>query len=186
VGNVPDAPGWVKGVPPLAVEYADQGQDEADLAVKIREFLAAGTRFVWVVRLAGPRRVEVFEPGREVRTAGPGEELAAPGVLQNPVPVEALYDWRIGQQVTLRNLLQRQGYQDLEAVLERGRSEGQLATLRDAVLAVAQARGLASSALRESVARCDDTVLLRSMHRRAVTAASDAEIAGFPADDVVT
>src|SRR5690606_20834455 len=28
VGNVPDRPGWVKGVPPLAVEYAGTGQDE--------------------------------------------------------------------------------------------------------------------------------------------------------------
>lgn len=36
VGNVPDDPGWVRGVPPLAVEYADVGQDEADLQSKIR------------------------------------------------------------------------------------------------------------------------------------------------------
>ncbi|KOR27627.1 hypothetical protein TI05_13475, partial [Achromatium sp. WMS3] len=28
VGNVPNAPGWVAGVPPLAVEYADTGQNE--------------------------------------------------------------------------------------------------------------------------------------------------------------
>ncbi len=43
VGNVPSEPGWVKGVPPLAVEYADTGQDEADLTVKLGELLAAGT-----------------------------------------------------------------------------------------------------------------------------------------------
>src|SRR5882672_3978260 len=61
VGNVPNAPGWVKGVPPLAVEYADTGQDENDLTSKIAELLAAGTRHVWVVRLIGPRRVEVHE-----------------------------------------------------------------------------------------------------------------------------
>jgi hypothetical protein len=29
------------------VEYADTGQDEADLAVKIRELLAAGTCLIW-------------------------------------------------------------------------------------------------------------------------------------------
>ncbi|MCP3961873.1 MAG: hypothetical protein GY719_28865, partial [bacterium] len=54
VGNVPREPGWVKGVPPLAVEYADTGQDEADLKVKIKELLDAGTELVWVVRLTGP------------------------------------------------------------------------------------------------------------------------------------
>lgn len=37
VGNVPDAPGWIEGVPPLAVEYADTGQDEKELATKISE-----------------------------------------------------------------------------------------------------------------------------------------------------
>ncbi len=34
-GTIPDAPGWVKGVPRLAVEYADTGQDEDDLVAKI-------------------------------------------------------------------------------------------------------------------------------------------------------
>jgi hypothetical protein len=46
LGNVPDEPGWVLGVPPLAVEYADVGQDEADLQSKIRTLVNAGTRFV--------------------------------------------------------------------------------------------------------------------------------------------
>src|SRR5438270_104860 len=48
VGNVPDSPGFVAGVPPLAVEYADTGTDERDLAAKVGEFLAAGTQHVWV------------------------------------------------------------------------------------------------------------------------------------------
>jgi len=46
IGNVPKEPGWVQGSPLLAVEYADTGQDEKDLPVKIRELLDAGTRFV--------------------------------------------------------------------------------------------------------------------------------------------
>ncbi|HXU32848.1 MAG TPA: hypothetical protein VN851_19935, partial [Thermoanaerobaculia bacterium] len=46
VGNVPNAPDWVQGAPPLAVEYADTGQDEKELAVKISELLAAGTQIV--------------------------------------------------------------------------------------------------------------------------------------------
>jgi len=99
VGNVPREPGWVKGVPPLAVEYADTGQDEADLATKIRELLDAGTKLIWVVRLTGPRRVEIHQSGRKKRIARPGEELRAPGILRNPVPVEALYDWEMGQKI---------------------------------------------------------------------------------------
>ncbi len=130
VGNVPDAPGWVSGAPPLAVEYADIGQDEAGLRDKVAALLAAGTRYVWVVRLAGPRRVEVHERDGGRFVATPGQELRAPGVLRNPVPVEALYDADAAHRVALRNLLQRQGYEDLDAVREEGREEGLAPILR--------------------------------------------------------
>ncbi len=126
VGNVPDAPGWIAGVPPLAVEYADSGQDEQELQDKIRELLAAGTRYLWVVRLQGPRRVEVYEPGLPCRSLYPGQELKAPGVLKNPLPVEALYDPKAAHEVALRNLLQRKGYDSLDAVSAQGRTEGEL------------------------------------------------------------
>src|SRR5262245_37813302 len=139
VGNVPDQPGWIAGVPPLAVEYAGSGQDESKLQEKIAILLQAGTRWVWVVRLLGPRRVEVHTRGEAVRTFGQGEELRAPGVLQNPVKVEELIDRRAAHAATLRNLLQRQGYADLEAVREEGREEGR----GTAVLTVLAARGIA-------------------------------------------
>jgi Uma2 family endonuclease len=127
VGNVPDAPGWVPGAPPLAVEYADVGQDEADLQSKIETLLAAGTRYVWVVRLTGVRRVEVYAPRVPHYLAYPGQSLEAPGVLQNPVPVEALYDPEAAHEAALRNLLQRRGFASLEAVREVGREEGEVA-----------------------------------------------------------
>jgi len=38
--------------------------------------------------------------------------------------VEALYDRKAGRAATLRNLLQREGYADLESVLEQGKQEG--------------------------------------------------------------
>ncbi len=185
VGNVPQEPGWVKGVPPLAVEYADTGQDERDLKVKIRELLAAGTRFVWVVRLVGPRRVEVHEPGRDKRIVRPGEELQAPGVLANPVPVEALYDWEVGSEVTLRNLLQRHGYASLDAVRSeaaaegetKGKLEGEIATLRSSVLEVLALRDLpAGDDVRAAISSCRDVARLKRWHRRAVTAASAADL----------
>ena len=120
VGNVPGRPGWVPGAPPLAVEYADRDQDEEALETKIGQLLAAGTKYIWVVRLAGPRRVEVFEPGREVVTMFPGQVLTAPGVLKNAVAVEALYDPVVANRAALTNLLQREGYENLDAVRAEG------------------------------------------------------------------
>jgi len=169
VGDIPDQPGWVEGAPSLAVEYADTGQDEKDLGVKIRELLAAGTRWVWVVRMAGLRRVEVHEAGKKMRIVHAGEELRAPGVLANPVPVEALYDRNAAQEVVLRNLLQRKGYSNLEAV--------QAEELREAIVAVLTARGLAAGDdLQESLARIEDPALLRPLVSRAATAASADEV----------
>ena len=131
VGNVPDEPGWVEGVPPLAVEYTDTGQNEDQLRAKVDTLLAGGTRYIWVVRLNGPRQVEVHEPGKPRRVVLPGQQLQAPGVLKNSIPVEALYDTDVAHRTALRNLLQRQGYADLDAVRDEGRDEGRNAGLEE-------------------------------------------------------
>ena len=125
VGDFPETPGWIREVPPLAIEYASVGQDEDALREKIEDLKRVGVRHLWVVRLTEPRCVEVYERGELTRTALPGETLTAPDVLQNPVPVEALYDREAAHEVALRNLLQRKGYRDLDAV----RDAGQLDTL---------------------------------------------------------
>ena len=114
---------WAESAP-LALEYAGRGQDEADLKVKIRELLGAGTRWVWVVRLVGPRRVEVHSPDAAVRVAGEDETLEAPGVLALPVPVRALFERDAAHEVTLRNLLAAKGYANLDALRDEGRDEG--------------------------------------------------------------
>jgi Uma2 family endonuclease len=169
VGDFPDQPGWVQGAPPLAVEYADTGQDEADLRIKIQELFAAGTRHLWVVRLTGPRRVEVHQPDQKMRVAHPGELLEAPGILANPVPVEALYDRDAARRVIFRNLLQREGYASLEDV----RAEGEVQGLREAVVEVLAGRGLAvSDDLRAAIASSEDPAVLRSVLRRAGVATS--------------
>ena len=123
--------GWIPGVPPLAVEYADRGQNETDLKIKIRELLAAGTRYIWVVRLMGPQRVEVHTKDAPVRILSATDTLEAPGILRNPVLVRALFDRREAHRATLRNLLQREGYEDLEAVLQEGREMGRKAGLQE-------------------------------------------------------
>jgi len=181
VGDIPDQPGWVEGAPALAVEYADTGQDEKDLGIKISELLAAGTRWVWVVRMTGLRRVEVHEAGKKMRIVHAGEELRAPGVLANPVPVEALYDRNAAQEVVLRNLLQRKGYSSLEAVQTegetRGRIEGGAQELRAAIAAVLIARGLAvGQELQTALAGIEDPALLRPLVSRAATTASADEV----------
>jgi Uma2 family endonuclease len=173
VGNVPDRPGWVQGAPDLAIEYADVGQDEDKLQEKIADLLAAGTKYFWVVRLSGPRRVEVHERGKRTRTVLPGKLLTAPGVLKNPVRVEALYDRDEAERATLTNLLQRQGYEDLEGVLAAGRNEG----LASAVLAVLEARGIRiTKAARERVARCADGAELGRWVRRAAVVQKVGEL----------
>jgi hypothetical protein len=123
VGAVQAEPGWQRVFPPLAVEYADVGQDEGELQRKIGELLAGGTRLIWVVRLEGPLRVEEYAADRSVRLVGAEESLTAPGILQNPVPVRALVDPAAANEVALRNLLQAHGYDSIEAIEARQRRE---------------------------------------------------------------
>ena len=172
VGNVPDEPGWVQGVPPLAVEYSDTGQDEAELHAKIAELLEAGTRYVWVVRLVGPRRVEVHELGKPVRIVSEGEDLAAPGVLKNRVRVEALYNREAAHEQVLQNLLQRQGYESLQAVREDGKIEAKV----EAISTALEARGIMlSPEARVRLNQCRNVAVLDRWLRRAVTVHGDAE-----------
>lgn len=173
VGSIPDEPGWVQGAPPLAVEYADTGQDEAELTLKIQELLAAGTRYVWVVRLSGPRRVEVHQKDAAISVARPGDALEATGILANPVPVEALYDREAAREVVLRNLLQREGYTSLEEV----RAEGEAATLRADIVDVLVARGLpVGDDLRAALVSTSDPQVLRGLLRQAATTSSADEV----------
>ena len=177
VGRVPDAPGWIAGAPLLAVEYASTGQNEEELQVKIRQLLGAGTRYVWVVRLLGPRRVEVHEGGKPVRVAVPGEALVAPGVLQNPVPVEAMFNRTAAQELAFRNLLQRRGYSDLEDVRQEGREQGRVEGHRDALRVLLKARGIMLNPAEEArIASCSDAATFERWIARATTSPRAVEI----------
>ncbi|WP_437286584.1 hypothetical protein [Sorangium sp. So ce406] len=166
VGNAPDSPGWVPGAPALAIEYADVGEDEARLSRKIDDLLGAGTRWVWVVRLAAPPHVEVHAPGEPRRLALPGELLRAPGVLQNPVQVEALHDRAAAQRALLTNLLQREGHSSLESLRDRGLREGRNEGLQQAVRDVCDALELALSPEDDaSLVEMDGTALAALLER---------------------
>ena len=163
---------WAKSAP-LAVEYAGRGQDETDLRKKIDELHKGGTRFVWVVRLVGPRRVDVHEAGVPMRVVDADGTLTAPGILSLPVPVKALFDRDAAHETTLRNLLAAKGYADLDAVREEareegreegreiGREEGREDALQNAFRAVIHARGWTLGAEHESrAAACHDVATL--------------------------
>jgi Uma2 family endonuclease len=183
IGNVPDRPGWIAGAPPLAVEYAGSGQDEDKLQEKIADLLGAGTRWIWVVRLLGPRRVEIYEADRPIRTLGPGEALLAPGVLKNPVLVEELYDRSAADRATLRNLLQREGYESLAQVREEGRDAGREEGREEgralSVLKVLTKRGIdVPSDVQAQILACRDLALLDGWLERAIDAKSLADVMG--------
>ena len=180
VGNIPDRPGWIPGAPLLAVEYASSGQDEPELQRKILELLNAGTKLIWVVRLLGIRRVEVYEKGLAPKTFYAGHELRADGILHNPVPVQALYDRTLAHKLTLRNLLQREGYESVAQILkkglEKGREEGLekgREAMAETLLALLRARGLpVDDATVGRVRGCRANELLRAWMVRAGTAAT--------------
>ena len=168
-----DTKGFAKAVPALAVEYADSGQDEGDLLVKIDQLFAAGTRWVWVVRLMGQKHVQVFEPGQTARRVDAGGLLHAPGVLTNAVLAESLWDRAAAHEATLRNLLQRKGYASLDDVRDEGRDEG----LRAALFAVMAARGLVMDGTRAAkVQATRDPALLARWVERAALALDVAEV----------
>jgi len=160
VGNVPDAPGWARGAPRLAVEYADVGTDEGDLQTKIEELLLAGTELVWVARLTGPRRVDVHERGRSARTVPAGGVLEAPGILSRALPVDALFDHQRADEIALANLLSKYGYGSLDAIRADARAEGETTGRAEALRAAI-------------VTLCDASELAIDDARRATLAAAD-------------
>lgn len=173
VGNVEATPGWQRTFPPLAVEYADSGQDEAELQQKIAELLAGGTRMIWVVRLTGPLRVEVYARDQAVSIHGADDSLTAPGILQNPVPVRALVEAGAANAATLRNLLQMHGYESVEEIENRKLAEG----LARGLMATFAGRGLVPDDQQLAVIRsCKDPAVLGRWLDRATVATSVADV----------
>jgi Uma2 family endonuclease len=164
VGLELDAPGWAGDAPPLAVEYADAGQDEAELQQKIVELLALGTRQIWVVRLTGPLRVEVYQPDAPMRLVDADGELAAPGILLQAVPVRALIDHEIAVEATLHNILARKGYRDLAEVRAEGHSAGVAEGVAQGIVQ-GVAQGVSEGVARHNAESCAHArALLRAHH----------------------
>lgn len=89
-GGVP--PGFWQIAPDLAVEIVSPGDTAAEVREKVREYLAAGARLVWVV-YPTTREVIAHTPDGMARTFGPADTLAAPEVLPAfAAPVAELFD----------------------------------------------------------------------------------------------
>lgn len=171
IGGLKDEPGWTTTAPLLAVEYADTGQNEVSLRQKIIDLLRAGTKYIWVVRLHGPQCVEVHEQDAPVRIMRIGDILEAPGALRNPVPVSAFYDQKEAQRLTLRNLLQREGYQGLEDV----KLQSRLLEARNAVRRVLAKRKLPLSAADQArIDTCNNLEILERWLDNAIDAPNAA------------
>jgi Uma2 family endonuclease len=72
--------GFVHGIPDLAIEIASMDKPMSVLAVKAEEYVAAGTRLVWLVD-AETRQVHVRRPGRPVRILSERDALDGDEVL---------------------------------------------------------------------------------------------------------
>jgi Uma2 family endonuclease len=73
---------YFEGAPDLAIEVLSPGNTPREIEQKIREYLAAGGRAVWVLDTTW-RTVTVHTPdaGRRPRTYGPGDTVAGAPVL---------------------------------------------------------------------------------------------------------
>ena len=72
--------GFFHGAPDLAVEIASTGGTASELRQKIREYLQAGARLVWVLQ-PDARTVIVHRPGASPETVGPEDVLDGEDVV---------------------------------------------------------------------------------------------------------
>ena len=70
------AAGWLEGAPDLAIEVCGDDQTPSELAKKALEYLAAGSKAVWVVDGAS-EQVIVYTPPNHVKVLGSKDELDA-------------------------------------------------------------------------------------------------------------
>ena len=83
---------YFEGAPDLAVEVVSPGNPKREVAAKVRDYLAAGARAVWVV---DPKRrtATVHVPGDAPRTLFPGDSLDGGTILPGfRLPLAGLFE----------------------------------------------------------------------------------------------
>lgn len=86
-----DHEGYVPGAPDLAVEIVSPGDRDTDIQDKVMDYLAHGTRLVWVVR-PRQRTVTIYRPDGTVRVLRETETLEGEGVMPGfSLPLRELF-----------------------------------------------------------------------------------------------
>ncbi|MCP4546605.1 MAG: Uma2 family endonuclease, partial [bacterium] len=94
-----------------------------------------------------------------------------------PLPVMAFFKRDAAHDVQLRNLLQRKGFENLEAVLEAGLEAGRVDGMALSVVTVLEGRNLdVPDEVRERILTCKDADVLRRWLTRAGNVATAEEI----------
>lgn len=79
-------------VPDLVAEVVSPSDAAEDLMRKVNQFLAAGTKCVWVIYPA-ERKVHAYEPNDQVRVLGEKKNLESPELLPGfSLPVSQLFE----------------------------------------------------------------------------------------------
>ena len=87
--------GHFQGAPDLAVEVVSPHDKASELAVKIADYLAAGTQQVWIVE-PSTRTVAVYRPGGAARVYGAADTLDGGDLLPGlALPVGELFDYGV-------------------------------------------------------------------------------------------
>ena len=85
----------IRGAPDLAVEVVSPSDKASELAVKIADYLAAGTQQVWVVE-PNTRTVAVYRPGGAARVYGADDTLDGGDLLPGlALPVGDLFEYGV-------------------------------------------------------------------------------------------
>ena len=87
--------GYFRGGPDLAVEVVSPSDKAGELAVKIADYLAAGTQQVWIVEPT-TRTVAVYRPGGAARVYGADDTLDGGDLLPGlALPVGDLFEYGV-------------------------------------------------------------------------------------------
>lgn len=120
-----------------------------------------------------------------MRLVGADEELVAPGILMNPVPVRAFVDPEVALAATTRNLLTSYGARSIDELRaeerqegkREGKLEGKLEAQVELLLLALGERGMTPTAAQlGELRRCEDPGLLRRWFLRALHAGGVDEV----------
>jgi Uma2 family endonuclease len=89
-GRLPE--GFIHGAPDLAVEVLSPSDNSADVQQKVRDYLEAGARLVWLIAPVA-RTATVYRADGSARLVGEGDHLDGEDVLPGlAIPLAELFD----------------------------------------------------------------------------------------------